>query len=276
MLVRWYQMAPSLEQDLIELYGVAPDEFVRARNALVGRLRKAGRSGDAVEIAGLRKPSIPLWVVNHVARLEPDAVRQLVEAVDRLKRAHFGGPAEVATATEDQRAALHRLVDRARQALHGAGLKPSPAVLDRVTGTLLGAAADVQARADLRHGRLQDERQAPGFEALTGQSGGRRPRAQQQTESVDHPPPKVRPARSNLRAARAEHRQLTRKAQALDRTAAQRARAADQGARAADQLRAKLRELEQRAQRAREEADRASQAAREAQEKADRAGEKLR
>lgn len=158
-----------------ELFRVPPAEFVRARNRLVARLRARDRAGDARALARLRKPTVALWAANQAARGDAAAVTRLVQAVDRVKAAQLGGRHDLRDAMEAQRAALDELIASARQAIGAAGVRVTPELLGRVSATLLGAAIDAGARAELRAGRLLGERAAPGFEAF-GEAVGRVPR----------------------------------------------------------------------------------------------------
>src|SRR5205823_1201867 len=54
------------------LYSEPLDRFIDARTELVKRLREQG-SGDAAAEAGrLRKPTVPAWAVDQLARLAPE------------------------------------------------------------------------------------------------------------------------------------------------------------------------------------------------------------
>src|SRR5207237_177171 len=54
---------------------VPPDEFVKARDALVRKLRDEGQTEEARRTAALRRPSTALWIVNQRARRDSRAVR---------------------------------------------------------------------------------------------------------------------------------------------------------------------------------------------------------
>ena len=56
-----------LPREARELFGVAPKEFVKARDALARRLAGAGRRDDAEAVAGLRRPTEVVWAINQVA-----------------------------------------------------------------------------------------------------------------------------------------------------------------------------------------------------------------
>src|SRR5438046_1227484 len=175
-LVRWPSMASDASPDVAPLYAVPLGEFTRRRDELAARLRAAGRRDEAAAVRRLKKPSVPVWTINTLAHDHADAVRAFVEATDRLKRAQLDRAA-LAGATQAQRRALQVLMRAVDTILGRAGVRPAAATLQRLSSTLLGAATDGDARRQLLHGRLTQERQAPGFEALAsapiGRAGGR-------------------------------------------------------------------------------------------------------
>jgi hypothetical protein len=161
--------------DLERLHAVPPGEFTATRNRIVAELRKAGRPAEAQAVARLRRPSPALWAVNQLARSGRRDLATLVEAVDRLRRVQLRDPRAAADALRAQRAALEALVARAGDLLRGADLAASPAILRRVSDTLMGAAADRDHARLLRRGALTAELAAPGFEAFGDARIGRAP-----------------------------------------------------------------------------------------------------
>ena len=153
---------------LERLYAVAPKEFTRARDALAAELRAANDAEGARAVARLRRPSTTLWAVNQLARRARPALDRFLDAVDALRRTQLSDPRAAADAMRAERAQLDALVRRAEEALAEAGYAASGDARRRIGDTLLGAGAD-RAHADaLRHGRLAQELQAPGFDALAG------------------------------------------------------------------------------------------------------------
>jgi hypothetical protein len=211
---------PDLEQELDRLYGVAPDQFVKERDALAARLRQAHQTEAAATIAKLRKPLAVAAAANRLAREEPDAVAALLAAAERLRKAQeqalagSGGVAEVAEAAAEERRRVGELVTAARKRLD----PPVPtAALERLGQTLRAAATgDAGTRALLEHGRLTGEVEAAGFEAFEGvklapRKRGRPARTQAETAAA---------AREQLKELRAEARKLAAVARAADRSAA--------------------------------------------------------
>jgi hypothetical protein len=286
-------MAPEPSRDLDALYAVALPEFTRHRNELAARLQKTGQRNEAAAVRRLKRPSVPVWAINTLAREQADAVRAFVDATDGLKRAQLGDRGAVTAATQAQRRALQALMRSTEAILRRAKFSPTAQTLQRISGTLLGAATDRDARRELLHGRLTEERQAPGFDALAGAPVARAPERQ---KSADPPPAEPARKRVNdarrLRArARAEHRahtalaarraararaeDLAAKVRALEAEAVARERAAAEASRAAAELAQQLREAETRARALRHEAGTVATAAKRARREAARLAARL-
>jgi hypothetical protein len=76
-------------------------------------LQQAGRGAEAAGVKRLSKPTVPIWIIDQLARRNPGAVARLINAVARLKRAQLGTREPLALATEAQRAAATRPAVRA-------------------------------------------------------------------------------------------------------------------------------------------------------------------
>jgi hypothetical protein len=197
------------------LYGLPPGEFTAARNALARQLRSDGRRDAAAEVAALRKPAPAAWVVNRLARDEPEEIRRLIDAAAGIRSGRSDADAGF-------REALERLTTAARRLLEADG-RVRDDVLQQVAGTLReGAAAEPELLAS---GTLVRPLEPSGFGAMAGASLPTARRAARRRE----PPPagaeKLEAARSALAEARAEARRLEREAREAER-AAERARAA--------------------------------------------------
>ena len=160
----------TLDEALAELAEASPRAFTSVRRALATRLREAGQSKIAKEILAQRAPTLPLWAVNRLAVEAPRDVEALIAAAERVRaaqlgRGHAGG---VGSASADFRAALERLMERARAVVTRAGARATPEVLRRVQTSLGAAAADPSYGAALRRGRLQGELGPLGFDAFAG------------------------------------------------------------------------------------------------------------
>jgi hypothetical protein len=167
-----------------DLYGVPLEEFVDARNALVRELKKRGESDEAESVRQLRKPSVPVWAVNQLARTESRKINQLVKAEDALRSAHGRSEDRFREALAAERATAAELLRSAGAILVEAGRPPTEDTLERISSTLQAAAADPAHREELTQGRLTDELEPLGFEALAGvklparaSAGSRAPRS---------------------------------------------------------------------------------------------------
>jgi hypothetical protein len=162
-------VVPELDAELDDLYARPQESFIRARDDLAGRLKQAGQAEAAASVKQLRKPTVPLWAVNQLARRYPDEVRALLEAGDRLRVAQQaalrGESQELRTATADERELLRTLTQRGEELLQEAG---HSADKKRIAGTLRAAAVDPARRGLLEQGRLSEELEATGFGALAG------------------------------------------------------------------------------------------------------------
>ena len=154
-------MTPSMQPD--ELYGLALEQFIPERGALVKALRAEKRRDDAAAVAALRKPSVAAWAVNQLVRSQPSGVQELYAAGDELRDAQArllagtGDGRALRAANERERAAVDALVEAARGLLSSDGHELSSAVVERVADTLHAAALDEAAREQVREGRLERE-----------------------------------------------------------------------------------------------------------------------
>jgi hypothetical protein len=203
----------ALEETIEHLYGLPLDEFTRARDELARRVRQEGDAERAAEIKRLRKPSIPAWVVNQLARQRELDMQRLVKAGEQLAGAQVeairaqSGDAFL-QARRDEQHALEALAAGAREILAGAGR--GAAALDRVLATLRAGSLTEDGRALLKNGRLTEELEPPGFEALAG---------------MDIP---AAPARKPAAETRRRARDLERQLQKLEAQAAAAERRAEQ------------------------------------------------
>src|SRR5919204_2277180 len=159
------------EEEIDRLYGLPLDEFTRARDELARRVRREGDGALAAEVKQLRKPTLPAWVVNQLARQRKLDMQRLLKAGEQLAgaqaeaiRAQTGDA--LLEARRDQQHALEGLAAGAREILADAGRGSAP--LDRVLATLRAGSLTEEGRALLKAGRLTEELEPPGFEALAG------------------------------------------------------------------------------------------------------------
>jgi hypothetical protein len=152
----------NVDKEISRLYGLPPDRFTAARDALAKKLRGEGEKALSARVKELRKPTAAAGVVNRLSRDERMNIRALLTSGERLREAQVkllrgGSPDAVHKAAADERKAIGALLAAARR--EGAG-EP---VLRRVEETLRAAAVDDEARDLLKEGRLTHELQPVGF-----------------------------------------------------------------------------------------------------------------
>jgi hypothetical protein len=69
----------DLETATNELYALSPDEFIERRQQLVAEARQARDRQLASQIGKLRRPTRSAWLINLLARQEPDEVTALLQ-----------------------------------------------------------------------------------------------------------------------------------------------------------------------------------------------------
>ena len=146
------------ESELDDLYAVPLDQFVKARNEIVARLKKDGDEAAATRVAALKKPSVSAWTVNQLARSGSLDLQRLIKAGEALEqaqgRAMSGEDSSgFEEARRDEAAAISLLRSAAKEVLRAG----SPAVLDRIVSTLRAGVATPEGRALLKKGRLSED-----------------------------------------------------------------------------------------------------------------------
>jgi hypothetical protein len=155
----------KLDDEIDRIYQLPLDEFTSARNALAKQVRGA----DSTAVRTLQKPNTPAWAVNQLYWRERRAYDRLVDAAERLRKAHrsllAGKPADLPESEAAHRDAVRDAAQRVRRILENAG----DAVTD-ATMTAVGETLDAMPPADERPGRLTRPLKRMGFEALAGVS----------------------------------------------------------------------------------------------------------
>jgi hypothetical protein len=239
-------VVPELETELDSLYATPPVDFTRARNDLAQRLKQAGQAEAAAAVKQLRKPTVPLWAVNQLARRHPEDVRALLDAGERLRIAQQaalrGESQELRTATAEEREILHRLPQRGAELLRETGHSADP---KRIADTLRAAAVDESGRKLLQQGRLSEELEASGFGGFAGMEMP----ARSNTEEKRSKPPS--PAVQRRREE--QLRKLRERVTKAKRDATKAERAADRAEAALGAARQRLAEANESVQRAEDE-----------------------
>jgi hypothetical protein len=215
-------VADELGEELDRLYELPPGEFTAARDEAAKRLRSDGRRELADEVKRLRKPTLPVWLANRLARERELDVKRLLKAGEALAASQAAAAAEeFAEARREEQHALERLAAAARELAQreGAG---APAV-ERAVQTLRAASLTAEGRDLLERGRLTEELEPPGFDALTGMPpAGKAPKSKQKSKPKDDRSERRRAleaARERVKELRAEERERAKEARAAARSA---------------------------------------------------------
>lgn len=287
------------QPDAGALFALPPEEFVAARDALAKRLRAEGDRDGAQAVRGLRRPTVPAWAVNQLARSQPDEVDVLVEAGERVRLAQAEalsgrGAAGLREASAQRRAVVERLADRAARILVEGGRDPEPH-RSAIVSTLEAATLDDEAAGAVRAGTLSAQLVPPsGLDNMTAlmplpsdevEETEERPEEPAVDERADEGADERAELEEDLRRARESAEGAAQLAGEADRDAQDADREAGESAGKVDALRGQLAEAERRAQaailrlheravaatRARQDADERDADARRAQERLDRA-----
>jgi hypothetical protein len=223
--------------DVDDLYSAPYDRFIAERNALA---RSTEDKQESARIKALRKPTLPAWAINQVARSHQKEVRRLVELGDALRTARGE---KVRSLSKERNGAVASLVEHARAALTGAGHSDSASNLERVTNTLQAASIEPDATEELLGGRLSTDMEPSGFASL--------PLALVEDVDDEVDPAARRKARAEIKKLEAAAAKAEREADALERAA----ESAEDAAKAA---RRAARTARRRAEAARAKADAAA------------------
>jgi hypothetical protein len=196
---------------LEQLYGVEPEQFIAERKRLERSLRDSGRTEEADELAQRKKPPLPVFVANRLARVSPDDIAGLISAGERLTAAHAAGdPAELRKEQAELARRIRTLVQKAEAA---AGQLLSGAMEQRLAVLLRAAASDPASAGLLRRGVLAEEVEPAAFGALAGISLASPKRRQEPDRGADRAFEEKRRARvEDLKSELADARDALRRA----------------------------------------------------------------
>jgi hypothetical protein len=229
----------GLEEELDRLYALPLNEFTAARDDIAKRLRGEGERELADEVKQLRKPPVAVWLVNSLAREREVDVKRLLKAGEALASAQAAATREgFADARRDEQHALERLAGAARELAGREGVG-APAA-DRAVQTLRAASLSEEGRELLKRGRLTEELEPPGFEALSGMPVAppepKRPAPKRQSA-------RLKKAREKVGKLKAEERELATAARAAQREAERAVRDATAAAKRLAEAEAELERL---------------------------------
>lgn len=194
--------------DIAELYGLPLGEFTPARNALAGRLKKAGDRDAAAEVLALVKPTPAAWAVNQLLRRERGAFDALLAAGERARSAlgrtlSDAGPEVVREALAEMRQRREQLLRRGAELLAVDGRAASATQLERLAVDLEAMALSPAAQKAVERGWLDHDLDPPGFEVLAGLQLAAQPSRPSPAPSRPEPKEKTPEPGEKPRAAKA-------------------------------------------------------------------------
>jgi hypothetical protein len=138
-----------------ELYALSPDDFIERRQQLVAEAREARDRQLATEIGRLRRPTRSAWLINLLARQEPEAVSTLLELGSALQDAQqrMAGD-ELRQLSAERRKTVDALARRAVELGSEHGYSVPEGAKQEVGQTLQTALGDPEIAHLLRAGRL--------------------------------------------------------------------------------------------------------------------------
>src|SRR3954470_373207 len=194
-----WQAAPmGVEEVADELYALPPEDFTAARAAAA----KADKAA-AKDINALRKHTVRAWLVNTLARHEPDLLNELLALGPALAKAQSSGKGDPLRELGDQRRQLVSAVTD--KAFEAADREPTAALRSEVESTLEAALADPATADAVRTGRLTRALSYAGFGGVdlegavaVGPTRGapRKTPAKAAAKSADKAKPTAKPDRS--------------------------------------------------------------------------------
>jgi hypothetical protein len=152
-----------MSDDIDQLFTLAPEEFIAARDALA----KASPAPDRIRVKALRRPTVGAWLVNQLVRARREAVEDLLTLGAELRRAQQAGRADVLRSLgSDRRALTDELVAAAADLAAQAGRTVTADLLAAVSSSLDAAVADAGLAEQLRRATLTEPLSYAGFGAF--------------------------------------------------------------------------------------------------------------
>lgn len=109
-----------------DLFAVDPAQFVAERDRIAKALRAEGKRDEAAAVRALRRPTVPTWALNQVARRHPAEIAELADAAARARDAQdevlAGADGSVLReALAERRSALRDVIRRAGAVVDDSG-----------------------------------------------------------------------------------------------------------------------------------------------------------
>ena len=255
----------DLETAANELYALSPDDFIERRQQLVAEARQARDRQLATEIGRLRRPTRSAWLINLLARREPEAVSALLDLGSALQDAQqrMAGD-ELRRLSAERRRTVDALARRAVELGGEHGYSAPEGAKQEVGQTLQTALGDPEIADLLRAGRLTQAVTFGGFgptdlaSALGASLPTKTPSQPAKpvpAEPAPPPDPKQRREAENAAKEARERAAAARKAAETAEEAAETAtQRADELADQVESLRSQLRQAESAEREARETA----------------------
>jgi hypothetical protein len=255
----------DLETATNELYALSPDEFIERRQQLVAEARQARDRQLASQIGKLRRPTRSAWLINLLARQEPDEVTALLQLGTALQEAQqrMAGD-ELRQLSAERRKTVDALARRAVEIGREHDYTAPDGATQEVSQTLQSALGDAEIAELVRGGRLTQAVTYGGFgptdlASAFGASPPTRAARQPEKKARSEPAAALDPKqRQEAEKAAAEARERATAARKAADSAESEAEAATQHAdELADQvesLRSQLRQTEAAEREAREAA----------------------
>ncbi len=154
----------DFEEAAEELYARSPDEFTAARNAAAKQARSQGDRELAARITALRKPTLPAWAVNQMARRCRGDVESLLDLGRPLRESSTGlSGDELRQLTRQRHQLVQSLVQQARDLAAGDGRRLSEDAVQGVRQTFEATLSDADSADAVAAGRLSDALEVSGF-----------------------------------------------------------------------------------------------------------------
>ena len=290
-------MGKTEEDDIDALFQLTPPEFVTARNALATQLKKAGQNDIARRVKALPKPSISAWTVNQLYWKHRAAFEKLLANGERFRQAQVsrlaGKGTDIHKLLNERREELSAMSRLAAQILQrSSGAAPS-GVMRRITATLEALSAYGTLAGAPSAGRLVEDVDPPGFDALAAlvprvgddsravspskvlsfQKAAKTPKGK--SKSVDNEKVREQKKKEQLKAARDAKQEAARELVSAKRAALQAQNALKKAALHAKETEETMVETEARLQKVAEIAHEARQKARRAAVEAESAAQAI-
>ena len=255
----------DLETATNELYALSPDDFIERRQQLVAEARQERDRELANKIGKLRRPTRSAWLINLLARQQPDEITALLELGPAIQEAQqrMAGD-ELRKLSTERRKTVDGLARRAVELGREQGYSAPDGAVQEVSQTLQTALGDQEIADLVRAGRLIQAVTYGGgfgstdFASAFGQlptKAPSKPEKRTPAEPAPMPDPKQRRAAEKAAAEAQEKAAAARKvADAAESEAEAATQHADELADRVESLRAELRQTEAAEREAREAA----------------------